>query len=409
MDPVFNVDKLSFEIFSILESKFLFSPCAGAGSGNGKVRILSIDASGDAILAAACLARLEASLRKRSSNPSALLSDFFDLASGSGPGGFLAALLFTPRPDGSPPISTDDALRLLLKTRGRISRSPGILRRPRRIFRRLFGNATLRDAVKPVLIPCYDLRTRAPFMFSRADAVEAAEYDFRVRHVCSATCNAKRVESVDGTTKIEAVGGGVAMGNPAAAAVTHVLNNGEEFPSASGVDDLLLLSFGGGEVVAAPVTTELVPIAGKGHADMVDQALGMAFAYRGSRNYVRIQANGLSGARMNKTKKKSVSRVTDRRKLMEMAEEVLAQKNVESMLFRGKRISDQTNAEKLEWFCEELIKEHERRISSNNTETPPVVLKQAMTPTTTLSATTSRTSSIITTISTSSITSTSSP
>lgn len=106
-------------------------------------------------------------------------------------------------------------------------------------------------------------------MFSRADAVEAAEYDFRVRHVCSATCNAKRVESVDGTTKIEAVGGGVAMGNPAAAAVTHVLNNGEEFPSASGVDDLLLLSFGGGEVVAAPVTTELVPIAGKGHADMV--------------------------------------------------------------------------------------------------------------------------------------------
>lgn len=269
MDPVFNVDKLSFEIFSILESKFLFSPCAGAGSGNGKVRILSIDASGDAILAAACLARLEASLRKRSSNPSALLSDFFDLASGSGPGGFLAALLFTPRPDGSPPISTDDALRLLLKTRGRISRSPGILRRPRRIFRRLFGNATLRDAVKPVLIPCYDLRTRAPFMFSRADAVEAAEYDFRVRHVCSATCNAKRVESVDGTTKIEAVGGGVAMGNPAAAAVTHVLNNGEEFPSASGVDDLLLLSFGGGEVVAAPVTTELVPIAGKGHADMV--------------------------------------------------------------------------------------------------------------------------------------------
>ncbi|KAJ0980451.1 hypothetical protein J5N97_008706 [Dioscorea zingiberensis] len=389
MEPIWNFDKLTYEIFSILETKFLFSPsspaAAAAGGGGGKVRILSIDASGDAILAAVCLSRLEASLRKRSSNPSALISDFFDLAAGSGAGGFLAALLFTPRPDGSPPISADEALRILIKNRRRISPSPGILWSPRRVFRRAFGSATLRDAVRPVLIPCYDLRTRAPFMFSRADAVEAEGYDFRVRHVCAATCDVKRVESVDGGTRIEAVGGGVAMGNPAAAAVTHVLNNGQEFPFAAGVEDLLLLSIGGGEVanaaVAPPSTAELVPIAGKGHADM---------------------ANGLSPARMSKCKSKSGPSET--RKLVEMAEEVLAQRNVESVLFRGKKISEQSNGEKLEWFSGELIKEQERRKSCcNTTKTPAVVIKQVITPKT------SRTSSTITTISTSSLSSTSFP
>ncbi|CAL9041270.1 unnamed protein product [Musa banksii] len=141
-----DADKLSYEIFSVLESKFLFglddpnklffptssyssagaSPRTAAGA-RGRIRILSIDGGGspsDALLAAVALARLGSSLRHRSGDPSARVAYMFDVAAGSGAGGVLVAMLFTRDHDGRPFF-----------------------------FRRIFGDATLRDTVKPVLIP----------------------------------------------------------------------------------------------------------------------------------------------------------------------------------------------------------------------------------------------------------------
>ncbi|RWV78207.1 hypothetical protein GW17_00060853, partial [Ensete ventricosum] len=207
MEPSLDVDKLSYEIFSILESKFLFgyddhkvflpsTPATPVAAGlrhssAGKVRILSIDAA-DGILAGAALVRLEATLRKQSGDPTARVSDFFDLVAGSGAGGVLAALLFTRGPDGRPLFSAAEALRLLAKHRRRLASGAqrkgllgGILCRSGGLLRRVFGDATLRDTMKPVLIPCYDLATGAPFVFSRADAVEADGYDFLMEEVCA--------------------------------------------------------------------------------------------------------------------------------------------------------------------------------------------------------------------------------
>ncbi|WOK99531.1 hypothetical protein Cni_G08243 [Canna indica] len=425
-ESIVDVDKLSYEIFSILESKFLFgyddhpklllSSAASPGglqpptanAAGGRVRILSIDGGGrpsDALLAAASLACLESSLRRHSGNPSARVADFFDVAAGSGAGGVLAALLFTRGPDGSALLSADDALRLLLARSSRPSsfaparRGPlgwALSRRHGAVLRRVFGDATLRDTVKPVLVPCYDLATGAPFMFSRADAVEAEGYDFRIREVCAATCadpaaGAAPVEmrSADGRTRIAAVGGGVAMGNPSAAAITHVLNNRQEFPFATGMEDLMLLSLGstsGGTLGAeagagrrrpVPSQAELVRIAGEGVADVVDQAIAMAFGNDRTNNYVRIQANGFQSDH-NTFKSSNAS------KLLGLLEKQLSQKNVESMLFRGKKIAEQTNAEKLEWFAGELVKEDARRKKS---KIPSVVFKQVMTPRTSSSTT----------------------
>lgn len=84
---------------------------------------------------------------------------------------------------------------------------------------------------------------------------------------------------------------------------------------------------------------------------------------------------------------------------MEAAEELLSQRNVESLLFRGKKISEQTNAEKLEWLAGELIKEDERR---SKCPIPTVIPKHVMTPRTS-SATT------ITTVTTASTGSSTSP
>lgn len=60
--------------------------------------------------------------------------------------------------------------------------------------------------------------------------------------------------------------------------------------------------------------------------------------------------------------------------LIGIAEEMLKQKNVESVLFGGKKIAEQSNYEKLDWFAGELVEEHQRRSCRI---APTVAFKQA--------------------------------
>ncbi|KAM0863156.1 hypothetical protein ACQ4PT_044777 [Festuca glaucescens] len=404
-----DVDKLSYEIFSLLESKFLFgaggaagclscpgTPFRGAGS-DGRVRVLAIDGcgagAGDALLAAAALARLEAGLRRRAGDPDARVADFFDLAAGSGAGGVLATMLFLKGADGRPRYTAEEALAFVAGSVGKDwgGRRHGLARlfrggarKGERSFRRVFGDATLgRDTVAPVLVPCYDLATGAPFVFSRADAVESDSFDFRLSDVCAATCAAAgaaaAVRSVDGRTAIAAASGAVAaMGNPASAAITHILHNKQEFPLAAGMDDILVLSIGtggpstssGGHVWNTPMPTrspsrdELARVTAQGVADMVDEAVAMAFGHASVSNYVRVQASNAPTSLRAETAAAA-------------AGAMLSQRNVESVLFRGRRLSDRTNAEKVDALAAELVKEQERRMRS---PLPNVVIKQVSSP-----------------------------
>lgn len=410
-----NMDKLTYEIFSILETKFLFGyendpkpppltskpkiPDVAEKSDMlaGKVRILSIDCGGasDGILAAKSLAHLESYIRQKSENPQARIADYFDVVAGSGAGGILAALLFTRGRDDRPMFTANEALKFIMENRRKILRSSpsGFLRRilrpskAEKIFRRIFGECTLKDTLKSVLIPCYDFATRAPFLFSRADAVETDGYDFKMKDVCVATLAEEGkvdMKSVDGRTRISAVGGGIAMNNPTAAAITHVLNNKQEFPLCNGVEDLLVVSLGNGEsdfsvAGAKSPSPKILKIAGEGAADMVDQAISMAFGQCRASNYVRVQASGISAKNYSTVKK------TDE-DLRLITEEMLTQKNVESVLFRGKKMVDATNLEKLESIAGELVKEQKRRKTSI---LPTVLMKQAIVSPRTSSATTS--------------------
>ncbi|CAN6222421.1 unnamed protein product [Urochloa humidicola] len=385
--------RLTYEIFSLLEAKFLFGgrdaihPALAAGpprAATGKVCVLSIDGGArlsDGLLAAAALVRLEAALRRRSGSPGACVADFFDVAAGSGAGGVLAALLFARGPHGRPLHTAEDAL-AFLRRRVRLRTGttwPAVLRRrgggsgnAGGAFGKALGDLTLRDTVRPLLVPCYDMATRAPFLFSRADAAESAAHDFRLRDVCAATttCTAAAVEvvSVDGGgTRIRAVGGGAALGNPTAAAITHVLNNRREFPDANTVDDLLVISIGTGEAAGGGgrrgKAPEVARIAAEGVSDMVDQAVAMAFGHSRTSNYVRIQGTGSrrgagdgGGGRApracgGETKEQAVWK----------AEAMLLQRSVESVLFQGRKLAGETNAEKIERFARELTKEHARR------------------------------------------------
>lgn len=301
LDSNMEVDKLTNEIFSILENKFLFGYddpkksvtgkenilsaqyTGNKNIGSGKVRILSIDAGGstDGVLAAKSLTHLESTLRRKSGKSDAHIADFFDVVAGSGAGGVLAGLLFTRGSDGVPMFTAEEALKFIVENGQKISRSfkTGFFRqvfRPAKVFKKVFGDLTLKDTMKAVLIPCYDLTTGAPFVFSRADAWEMDGCDFAMSDVCGATMADRAVDlkSIDGRSKITAVGGGIAMTNPTAAAITHVLNNKQEFPFANGVEDLLVVSLGNGDsdsgtgnVMSSPAA--FLKIAGDGTADMV--------------------------------------------------------------------------------------------------------------------------------------------
>ncbi|MBA0807419.1 hypothetical protein Gohar_023225 [Gossypium harknessii] len=405
-----EVDSLTNQIFSILENKFLFGDHENNAaiktreedhlkSGNqlsGKVRILSIDSGSfsDGILAAQSLLTLQTFLRQKSGNPNVVIAQYFDVVAGSGAGAILAALLFTRAENGAPIFTADQALQFLLKNRRKLfpSSPQGIFRRlfrpskVNKLLSKTFGELTLKDTLKPILIPCYDLCSNAPFLFSRADALEMDGYDFKMKDVCYATSadptvvGAVRMKSVDERTKILAVEGGVAMNNPAAAAITHVLNNKQEFPFCNGVEDLLVLSlgngesgFGSGDPNLTPAPTRFLRIAGEGASDMVDQAVSMAFGGTGNGSkYVRIQ--GTPNVKPN----------SESDAVMSVTKEMLGQRNVESHLFKGKKRSEVTNLEKLEMMGGELIKEQERRKTGI---LPTVVLKQKQ------SAATPRTSS----------------
>ncbi|KAK9125966.1 hypothetical protein Scep_014812 [Stephania cephalantha] len=441
-EPSIDTDKLSYEIFSILESKFLFgyddqklwipkqiqpkdspttttttttdvngvSGVAAIKNQRGKICILSIDGGGmRGILSGKALSYLENSLKAKSGDPNARIADYFDVAAGTGVGGIFTAMLFGSKGDNRPIFRAEETWKFLAEQGKRFyqtSSSSGTAsssskgRFLRRIMRRggagtatgameramkdAFddGNGrslTLKDTLKPVLIPCYDLSSSAPFLFSRADALETESFDFRLWEVCRATAAEPGVfepvgmRSVDGQTQCLAVGGGLAMSNPTAAAITHVLHNKQEFPFVRGVEDLLVVSLGSGELLESSYSYEKVKewkakewarpmarIAGDGAADLVDHSVAMAFGQSRSSNYVRIQANGSTLYRCGVDVDADPS-PTNVKMLVGVAEEMLKQKNVESVLFGGKRFSEQTNFEKLDWFAGELVLEHQRR------------------------------------------------
>lgn len=355
---VMDLDKVTLEIFSKLEQKWLYH-CDGK-----KTRVLSIDGGGTTgIVAGAALVHLESQIQAITGDSHARIVDFFDIIAGTGIGAFLSVMLVADDGAGRPLFSAKDAVDFLMENQTKLfkEKNVGVFHRRQRFsdtsmdrvlkgaLRREDGKVlTLKDTCKPLLIPCFDLNTSAPFVFSRADASEAASFDFELWKVIRATSATPtmfkpfKLSSIDGKTSCLAVDGGLVMNNPAAAAITHVLHNKRDFPSVTGVDDLLVLSLGNGPLSTSSklkhrrdghcTPSSVVGIALNGVSETIDQMLGNAFCWNPN-SYVRIQANNV----------------------VERPEEVLTERGVESLPFGGKRLLTETNAQRIGGFVQRLV------------------------------------------------------
>ncbi|KAF8089425.1 hypothetical protein N665_0506s0031 [Sinapis alba] len=376
-----DLSKVTLDIFTKLEQKWL-SP--------RKTRILSIDGGGTtAIVAGASILHLEDQIRLQTGDPQAQISDFFDIVAGTGVGGILAALLVADDGSGRPMFTARDAVKFIAEKNSELFeiRHTGVFRRNRgrysassmdrvleAAFRREDGKVlTMKDTCKPLLVPCYDLKSSAPFVFSRAGASESPSFDFELWKVCRATSATPslfkpvNVVSVDGKTSCSAVDGGLVMNNPSAAAVTHVLHNKRDFPSVNGVDDLLVLSLGNGSSSSLGKklkrngecsTSCVVDIVLDGVSDTVDQMLGNAFCWNRT-DYVRIQVSGLTSGG---------EEIVGPRKT---AEELLKERGVETAPFGGKRLLTETNGERIASFVQRLV------ASGKSTSLPPSPCKES--------------------------------
>lgn len=359
-----ELDKVTMEIFSKLEQKWLYQ------YQGKKTRILTIDGGGTTgIVCSAGLIHLEDQICSETGDPHARISDYFDIIAGTGIGAVFAAMLVTDGGDGRPIFTAKDAVKFVTLNQSRLfkAKNVGVYPRKRRFsgtsmdkvlkeaFKREDGKVlTLRDTCKPILVPCFDLNSSAPFVFSRADAMESPSFDFELWKVCRATSanpsmfKPFQLNSVDGKTSCSAIDGGVAMNNPAAAAVTHVLHNKRDFPSVTSVDDLLVLSLGNGPLCPQSnmklrydgycSPSSVVGVVVDGLSETVDQILGNAFCWNPN-DYVRIQANGYTSGGVGPRE-----------------EEVLEERVVESLPFGGKRLLTETNGQRIRSFVQRLVK-----------------------------------------------------
>ncbi len=196
------------------------------------IRVLSIDGGGiRGVVPAMVLEHLEQRTGRR-------VAEQFDVIAGTSTGGIIALMLCAPGRDGRPRYSAADVVRFYVEHGCEIfARPPSYARgwgkrqdRPKypaasieRGLARVFGRATLRDAVTDVFVSAFDLTSRHPYIFARPTAPDAD--DFYLRDVARATTAfpglfpPAEIASVDGRVRLRLLDGGVISANPAALAL----------------------------------------------------------------------------------------------------------------------------------------------------------------------------------------------
>ncbi|XP_024540350.1 probable inactive patatin-like protein 9 [Selaginella moellendorffii] len=357
-----------------------------------KLCILSLDGGGmRGLIGSRILCRLEAFLQEKTM-ARVRLCDYFDLLAGTSTGALIALMLATPDEAGEPLFTAQECCRFYAVNGRHIFQrrwydpfhfSVRQMYRPKYSPRRLEKllkdylvrdgrELTLRDTLKPVLVTAFDISQATPFFFVRQAAMKDESKNFRLWEVCRATVAAPtyfrpaHVTSVDGKVSATLIDGAVVQNNPALVAVTHAWSNNTDFPEATGLQDVMVLSLGAGQLDEryeldaakkwglAGWMRPLLNIMMDGTADTVDYQLSSAFAgYDCSDNYLRIQLSGLpkSMAYMDCASQKNIEDLT------RLTDELLMQKAVARNAFGEKIVLEETYEQRLSWFADQLIEQ----------------------------------------------------
>lgn len=296
-----------------------------------KIRILSLDGGGiRGILAGTILAYIEEQLKKKTGDENASIARYFDLIAGSSTGGILSLFYICPGENGQPRYTARQALDIFLErgeeifdaSLGKQLVSLGGIRDEKYEARELeaalkeyFGGVRLSQALKPCLIPSYDLHERRAHFFTSLDAV-SDDHDFFFRDVGRATSAAPTyfepvmVKPIEGDAKA-LIDGGVFANNPSLCAYaearnikfSEALNNSEKFDK-PGAREMVIVSIGTGEVKKPYPYEEfknagvlkwmkpLIDIMLSGNSETVDYQLKQIFETlpeADSRDYHRVQ------------------------------------------------------------------------------------------------------------------------
>jgi len=219
-------------------------------------KVLAIDGGGiRGIIPALILVAIEQRTQRA-------ISDVFDMLAGTSTGGIIALGLTKPGADGRPDKSAQDIVGLY-ETEGD-SIFPRSLRRTLHVealagsrypsegiettLERYFGEVRLKDALKPVLVPSYDIEKQMPIFFKSEKAKASADYDFPMRQVARATSAAptyfppEKIETADPLQYYALIDGGVIANNPSMCAYAEAIKMGRAG------DGVLVVSIGTGEL-----------------------------------------------------------------------------------------------------------------------------------------------------------------
>lgn len=314
-----------------------------------KVRILSLDGGGiRGILPGYILADLEARLRVRTGDDRRL-ADFFELFAGTSTGGILACGYLAPDSHRRPRYTAQDMLDVYCRRgrdifresfRHRLKSLWGLIdtKYPatglEEILADVFGDARLRDLLRPCLITTYDLERRQATLFNKTDAASEAR-NFLLREVARATSAAPPYFRPAllrwGTAPHAMIDGAVFANNPAMCAFSEArgmdfaaLINDPTLPSRPVAGDMMILSIGTGETTIRAMgphhtnrgilgwLVPLLEIMMSGVAETVDFELKQIFdTTPDAANYIRLEPPlGSASAAMDDTSDRNLRALT---------------------------------------------------------------------------------------------------
>ena len=281
--------------------------------------ILSIDGGGvKGIISSIVLRDLEQYIQTYSHNPSANLSDYFNLIAGTSTGSILSGLYLCPSKNGKAKYSAQDAYELYkefsasvfgkkisyqLKSIFGLIRSKYDNKTLYELLEKYFQDVKISELLKPCLITAYDLERESAYFFNTESAKKSKEKNFYLRDAILSSTAAPtffpsvQIESI-AKKQFCMIDGGVCCNNPSMCAFAEAI----KMPAYTSIDKINIFSVGNLTKHSSSTCPQIknrglvgwispfIDITFSANTQTVDYQLKMLFnTFKTKNNYIRIE------------------------------------------------------------------------------------------------------------------------